>query len=100
MSSVADTDHPYRIVLVNDATPDPRIAEYLNALGNDASVLLLTNTRNLGFVGSVNRALERLGDEDVILLNSDTIVPKDFIARLAAAAGSDPRYRYGHPVLE
>ena len=89
-SAVAATDPHHRIVLVNDATPDPRIAEYLNALGHHPSVLLLTNTRNLGFVGSVNRALERLGNEDVILLNSDTVVPKDFAARLAEAAASDP----------
>ena len=31
-----------------------------------------------------------LGNEDVILLNSDTVVPKDFAARLAEAAASDP----------
>ena len=90
LSAVADTDPHRRIVLVNDATPDPGIAEYLNALRHHPSVSLLTNTRNLGFVGSVNRALERLGNEDVVLLNSDTVVPKDFVARLAEAAASDP----------
>ena len=90
LSAVADTDPHHRIVLVNDATPDPGIAEYLNALRHHPSVSLLTNTRNLGFVGSVNRALERLDDEDVVLLNSDTVVPKDFVARLAEAAASDP----------
>jgi O-antigen biosynthesis protein len=87
--AVADSDN-HRITLVNDATPEPRIAEYLDELANEPSVLLLTNTQNLGFVGSVNRALEQLGDEDVILLNSDTIVPKDFAARLAEAAASAP----------
>ena len=79
-----------RIALVNDATPDPRIAEYLDQFANHPSVLLLKNKRNLGFVGSVNRALDLLRDEDVVLLNADTIVPRDFVARLAKAAASDP----------
>ena len=87
-SAVAGSDR-HRIVLVNDATPDSSIAEYLDQFADRASVLLLKNARNLGFVGAVNRALERLHDEDVILLNSDTVVPKDFAARLAEAAASD-----------
>jgi GT2 family glycosyltransferase len=88
-SAVAGSSHN-RIVLVNDAAPDPRITEYLDQFANHSSVLLLTNNRNLGFVGSINRALDQLHDEDVVLLNSDTIVPKDFVARLAKAASSDP----------
>ncbi len=88
-SAVAGTDQ-HRIVLVNDATPDVRIAKYLDQFADKPSVSLLKNARNLGFVGAVNRALEELHDEDVVLLNSDTIVPKDFVARLAAAAASDP----------
>ena len=35
----------------------------------------MTNPRNLGFVGSINRALKNVDAGDVILLNADTIVP-------------------------
>ena len=80
----------HRIILVNDATPDVRIAEYLEVFANNPGVLLLKNPRNLGFVGSVNRALAGLGEEDVVLLNADTLVPKNFVARLAAAAALAP----------
>ena len=89
LSAVAGSGHD-RIIVVNDATPDPRISEYLDQFAKHSSVLLLTNNRNLGFVGSVNRALDQLRDEDVVLLNSDTIVPKGFVSRLAKAASSDP----------
>jgi GT2 family glycosyltransferase len=89
LSAVAGSGHD-RIIVVNDATPDPRISEYLDQFAKRSSVLLLTNNRNLGFVGSVNRALDQLRDEDVVLLNSDTIVPKGFVSRLAKAASSDP----------
>jgi GT2 family glycosyltransferase len=87
-SAVAGSDQ-HRIVLVNDATPDLSIAKYLDQFANRPSVLLLKNAHNLGFVGAVNRALKELDDEDVVLLNSDTIVPKDFAARLAETAASD-----------
>jgi hypothetical protein len=48
------------------------------------------NAANLGFVGSVNRALEKVPAGDVLLLNSDTIVPPGFVERLAAVAHSAP----------
>ncbi len=88
-SAVAGSAH-HRIVLVNDATPDFGIAKYLDQFADEPSVSLLKNARNLGFVGAVNRALEVLHDEDVVLLNSDTIVPKRFVARLAEAATLAP----------
>jgi GT2 family glycosyltransferase len=78
----------HHAILVNDATPDPRIAKYLDGLAHDPCIEVLTNASNLGFVGSVNRSLTQLKQGDVILLNSDTIVPPAFIDRLAAAACS------------
>ncbi len=44
LSAVAGSSHN-RIVLVNDATPDPRIADYLDQFANNPSVLLLKNNR-------------------------------------------------------
>jgi len=81
---------PHRAILIDDATPDPQIAKYLAALVREFCVEVLTNVRNLGFVGSVNRAFDSATQGDIILLNADTIVPKGFIDRLAAAAQSSP----------
>lgn len=75
-------------VLVDDATPDPRIASYLRGVAVEPIVELVVNACNLGFIGSVNRALERTEQGDVIFLNSDTIVPRHFINRLTAVARS------------
>jgi len=84
--------HPEsRAILVDDATPDPRIRDYLDALAEEPNVLLLRNARNLGFVHSVNRALEEVSRGDVLLLNADTILPPGCIARLHAAAYSAPK---------
>jgi GT2 family glycosyltransferase len=76
------------IVLVNDATPETKIKSYLDGIACQPGVTLLTNKLNLGFVGSINRALHQVPCGDVILLNSDTVVPPGFCDRLKAAAES------------
>jgi len=85
-----DDSPGHQAVIVNDASPDPAIAAYLATLRNRPRIALLTNRSNLGFVGSINRALAEVDEGDVILLNADTIVPRGFIDRLAAAAHSSP----------
>ena len=77
---------PYRVVLINDQTPDPELAQYLRTLDGQSGILLLENDRNLGFAGSVNRALELDPGRDVVLLNNDTEVAHDWLDRLGSAA--------------
>ena len=96
----------HRAILVNDATPDSRIAKYLDELQGEPCIEVLVNARNLGFAGATNRGLEQSKQGDVILLNADTIVPRGFINRLAAAAQSSsdigtvmPLSNDGFPVL-
>ena len=80
----------HHLLVVNDATPDARIARYLDRLADRPGVSVIENTRNAGFVDSVNRALESVSSGDVILLNADTVPPRDFIRRLARAAHAEP----------
>ena len=80
----------YRAIVVDDAAPDPRIGKYLARFGKADRIEVLINERNRGFVGSVNRALELTPRGDIVILNSDTIVPPGFINRLAEAAWSSP----------
>ena len=80
----------HQILVIDDATPDPRIARLLSKLAADGTVILERNPRNLGFVGSVNKALQMVARGDVILLNSDTIPPPRFVDRLSVAAHSAP----------
>ena len=75
------------IVVVNDASPEPGIAAYLRQLAaRDPRVEVIENPSNLGFVASANLGMRRHGDDDVILLNSDTEVAGDWIDRLREAA--------------
>ena len=78
---------PYRLVIVNDASPEPELSAWLQCkAAEDPRITLLENTSNLGFVGSVNRAMAFSDDHDVLLLNSDTEVANDWLDRLHSAA--------------
>jgi GT2 family glycosyltransferase len=77
------------IVVVDDSTPNPVIARYLDELAAAGAVTLLRNRSNEGFVRSVNRAMALHDDRDVVLLNSDSEVANDWVERICAAARSD-----------
>ncbi len=76
-----------RVWLVDDASTDIEIASLLEAFKARAQfdVRVLSNAKNLGFVGSVNRALAQVKD-DALLLNSDAIITQGSILAIARAA--------------
>ena len=76
------------VIVVDDASNDVRIKQLAEELSKEPRIRLLKNEHNLGFAGSINRALEETGRGDVILLNADTVLPPGSIARLEAAAHS------------
>ncbi|MBL6749557.1 MAG: glycosyltransferase family 2 protein [Nevskia sp.] len=78
----------YRLVAIDDCSPEPGMSRALEALAADGLLLLLRNPRNLGFVASANRGLRLSADADVVLLNSDTQVFDGWLDRLRAAAHS------------
>jgi O-antigen biosynthesis protein len=80
----------HRAIVVDDASPDPRIRELVRDIGDDPRISCIFHAENMGFVGAVNRALRQIDDGDVLLLNSDTILPPRLLARLAAVAATAP----------
>jgi GT2 family glycosyltransferase len=82
---------PFETVVIDDATPEAQIASWLDSLAGEGRITLLRNPANLGFVASVNRGMSHHPDRDVVLLNSDTEVANDWLDRLAACAGREPR---------
>ncbi|MCK9534909.1 MAG: class I SAM-dependent methyltransferase [Pseudomonas sp.] len=80
---------PAQVVVINDASPEPELVEWLN--DNAQRFALLHNENNLGFVGTVNRGMALYPGNDVVLVNSDTEVSSDWLDRLQRAAYSDAR---------
>lgn len=82
---------PYGLLVVNDTSPDPELTAKMDELAGKGLFDYHVNSSNLGFVRSVNLALERLTDDkDVILLNSDAYVFPGWFGRLIAHADRDP----------
>ena len=83
----------FRVILIDDASPDPRIGRYFDLLAEegDPSLLLLRNSENLGFSGTANRGMCVSDERDVVLLNSDTLVTAGWLEKIRRCADSDPR---------
>ena len=78
------------LILINDASPDPEVADELASLASfECSHRVLSNPTNLGFVGTVNRGLAH-SSGDVLLLNSDTVVSAGWLTAIERCAASDP----------
>lgn len=88
LASIADLG---RVFVVDDATEDAALAAALDDLAAAGRITLLRNEKNLGFVNSVNRVLALRSANDIVLLNSDTLVFAGWLQRLSAAAYSASR---------
>lgn len=79
----------HELVVIDDCTPEPELADYLQQLHGESRITLLKNSKNIGFVQSVNRGMKHHPQRDVLLLNSDTVVANDWMDRLVLAAYRD-----------
>ncbi|MBM4363513.1 MAG: glycosyltransferase, partial [Deltaproteobacteria bacterium] len=88
-----------RLVVVDDASPDPALVAELRALAaQDPRVVLLENPKNLGFLGTANRGMAHAAGRDVLLLNSDTELFDGALLGLGSAAHAHPRNGLASPL--
>ncbi|MDD2031070.1 methyltransferase [Pseudomonas sp. 39167] len=82
--SVADS----KIIAINDCSPDEGMQVMLLELEAQWPNVLtvLENKVNLGFVKTVNRGMRQAGGADIVFLNSDVIVPDNWLERLTREA--------------
>lgn len=79
-----------RVIVVEDASPEPDLVRALTARARARRATLLRLPRNLGFPGAANAGIRAAGRDDVVLLNSDTLVAGDWLTRLRDAAYAEP----------
>lgn len=91
-AALPELDDSHRLILVDDASPDSSIGLLLDDYKDRPWVTVHRCTKNNGFVGACNFAVEQLSrpNADVILMNADTRPMPGFVRRLAATAGSNP----------
>ena len=84
----SDTRH--RVILINDASTDDRIAPLLGDFATRReNTILISAPENRGFIHSVNTGFAE-ATNDVVLLNSDAFVPEGWLPRLMAPMQNDP----------
>lgn len=84
-----NSDLPYNLILIDDSSTDENINQFLKELksnkkpNNLKELKIIQNEKNLGFVGTVNKGIS-ISKNHVILLNTDTEVPKNWLSRMVA----------------
>jgi GT2 family glycosyltransferase len=78
------------MLLIDDASDDPGVALLLQAHAQRPGTTVLHHARNRGYTASANEGLEWAGDDDVVLLNSDTRVTTGWLEGLQSVAREDP----------
>lgn len=77
-----------RLILINDNSPDERIKPFLDEQVRE-NVIVIHNEENRGFSNNINLGMAQSKENDVILLNSDTIVTKNWVEKIVECAYSD-----------
>lgn len=91
-SVICRTPVPYKLIIIDDASTDPRIRPLLSAFARDAAhVRVVFNDQNRGYTATINKGCELAETDDVVLLNSDTRVTCGWLTKMAACAKSDAR---------
>uniref|UniRef100_A0A7V6CEA8 Glycosyltransferase n=1 Tax=Thermodesulfobacterium geofontis TaxID=1295609 RepID=A0A7V6CEA8_9BACT len=90
-----NTNPPYRLIVIDDASTDYRVVNFLKRLqeilkqSRHPEFILVRNDRNLGFVASVNKGFS-LSQNHVVIMNTDTIVPPGWLYRLMKPIFDNP----------
>lgn len=82
-SVFANTDVPFRLFLNDNASTDERVPHFLRKVRDEhpEQVFLFLQQRDLGFTDAANFLLEKT-ENDVILVNADTVLPPRWASRL------------------
>jgi GT2 family glycosyltransferase/glycosyltransferase involved in cell wall biosynthesis len=83
------------LVVVNDASPEPALADALRGMARLGEITLLDANpgepaRNVGFPRAANAGLRHAAGRDAVLLNADTVVFPGWLNALQAAARAAP----------
>lgn len=93
------TDSSHQILLLDDASTDVRVADFLRSNSRRSrSVQVRFGSRNVGYLKNVNAGLQ-LCKNDVILLNSDTVVSEGWLDGLVRAQRSRDNVGIVSPLL-
>ncbi len=74
------------VLVLDDASTDERIFQSLTTFAAAGRLLYVRKPMNTGFVDTVNLAFTASAPRDVVVINSDVVVPPGWLERLRSAA--------------
>ena len=87
-SLVRTLKNDVQILMIDDCSTDKKIPELLKKFNKEYGFTHVTNTINLGYTKTVNKAIALSNDNDVVLLNSDTVTTHRWLDSLKYVAYS------------
>lgn len=80
----------YRIFLIDDCSTDERVKELFDRIKEfkSGSFIIVENKNNMGYLKTANKAMS-MTENDIILINSDTIVTCGWAGKMRDCAYSD-----------
>lgn len=91
VESVRAQDDPHwTVTVVDDAYPDPAVAEHF-AAEDDPRIHYRRNERNLGIAANFQRCLELASGDAVMFLGSDDLLEPGFVSRVRALLTAFPQ---------
>lgn len=89
IQSVIDHTHiPYLLTVIDDGSSQDTIDAVQDILSPHPWMRMIKHTVNKGYTIAINTALKQLRGQAAVLLNSDTVVPDNWLDRLIACANS------------
>ena len=79
-----------KLVIINDCSTDQRILELLAWAGSHPNVTVMSNEENIGYTRTINRGINFAENDDIVLLNSDTVVGPHWLQNLSSAVYHQP----------
>jgi GT2 family glycosyltransferase len=85
---VANTDEPYEMIVVDNASPD---ATAKRLVASTENVRIIPNRKNFGFALACNLGAANARGQYLVFLNSDAVTHEGWLAPLVETAGEDER---------
>lgn len=89
-SVVANTDAAFELIVVNNGSTDGTAGYLSEQQQRQANLRVITNRQNRGFSAGNNQALAVAQGAHVVLLNNDTVVPRNWLGAMLDVLKAHP----------
>ncbi|TFV53599.1 glycosyltransferase family 2 protein [Blastococcus sp. TF02A-35] len=98
-SVLAQTSPDWRLTVVDDGYPDPTVAEWFGALGDDR-VTYTRNEQNLGANKNYEKCIGLARERDLVILGADDLMLPNYVEVVTAARQAHPGAAVIQPGVE